>query len=547
MRTEDVLGQIAEATSYVREKADEASRAAKAGEDRSAEQNELIEKLSGQVMSLQESLKKNQPYPANAPIMSAEDTRTMFNGRLTAPYQRMISTSPTHPMVRGTPEVENMVRLQDLHDAVTFRYWAYHAKMDSTMAIDQLSKHPDTAMWARELKKHGYIQDVSTFLNPKSGQLAEVAMTRANEVLSPANTSAGMNNLTFTLVSGQLIDQVYVDLVFGNNVTRIPLTRSSMKFPKLTGITQGVWGGIANQPTTDNVEQPTQGGTTQLPSAITYLPHDSYFQRPTIGSLQFDAEHIMSFLLFNDDMLEDSIIPWLPFCRNELSKNIARAFDDAICNGHASGASITQDGFTDNHATRAWNGIRYDIGAQVNGWIHATVPTYTSGNMVNGAGAALGITLIETAILQLGKYALRTDQLVMAVRPRDYIRIMQLAEFKTYDKSGPSFNLHTGAVGQIYGIDIVPTDVIRIANEYGALNAGPGLDGTDNKSTALIWRRDMYLLGMFDTVQMESTRWAPRFMTILQADVRADMQSVVGQSSDNSSGWPAVGIVNLLQ
>lgn len=550
MRTEDILGQIAEATSHVREKADETAKAAKRGEDRAAEQSEMLDRLSAQVMALQEGMKKNQPYPANAPILSEEDERMiergLFNGRMSAPYQRMLGTSPRHPLVKGSREAEDLSRLQDLHDCTAFRYSALNARMDSTMAIEVLSRNPDTIMWARELKRHGYIKDVETFLNPKSGMLADIAMTRANEVLSPQNTTQGLNNLTFTLVSGQLIDQVYVDLVIAANLTRIQLTRASQKFPKLTGLTQGIWGGLPM-----GSETPSQGGASQLPSAVGLMPADGNFQKPTIASLQFDAEHILSFLLFNDDMLEDSIIPWLPFIRSELSKNIARAIDDACYNGDSVTGTPGMDGhFGTNHARNAWNGLRYYCGAQANGWIHATTPTYTSGNMYNAGSTVMSLTHIEAAIMQLGKYGLRTDLCVMAVRPRDYLRIMMLPEFKLWTNAGNSMNLHNGVVGQIFGIDVVPTDIIPVLNEYGALNAGIGLSGTEDNSTAMIWRRDMFLLGMFDTVQVESTRWAPRLITIAQADVRADMQPVVvgsgfAGSTDATSGWPAVNILNM--
>lgn len=541
MANEQVLSQIAEVANFVRDKAAADEVARKAGEDRSNEQKAMIDKLSATMTELLEQNKKsNRPY-TDAPL-SKEDQemveRGLFNGRMSAPYQRMLAISPQHDLIRGTDQAADLQRAHDLHDATTWRFHCLKARYDMTVAIDRLSRHPDTIMWARELRRHGYINDVAEFLNPKSGKLMEVAMARNNEVLSPANTTQGMDDLTFTLTSAQLIDQVYVDLIVASNVTRIPLSRASTKFPRLTGLTQGVWGGGAAA----GELIPAQGNTNQLPSAIDFMPDDSFFQKPTIASLQFDVEHILSYLLFNDDMLEDSIIPWLPFMRSELSKNMARAIDVGIYMGDNSATNM--DGYTGNNIARAFYGLRYMCGAQPNGWIHATVPTYTSGNMVNANGA-ISLAVLETAIKQMGKYALRPDQCVIALRVSDYLKVMMLDQFKLWTNAGSSMTLRNGVVGSLYGIDIVPFDVCPLLNEYGCLNAGPGLPGTEDKSSAMIWRRDMCLWGMFDTVQVESTRWAPRLITIMQSDVRGDFQTVIGQTSDNTSGWPYVNIVNI--
>lgn len=553
MEKEKVLSQIAEVTNFVRDKAASDSEFI---ERKSSENKEIFERLEKQMGSILENQKKAREY-VDAPLSTEQDeslSRGLLNGRMgSADYQRMLSISPNHHLVRSTPEAEDMKRLQDLHDAVAIRYQYVNAVLGMNAAIDRIARHPDTRTWAKELKKHGYIQDVEAFLNPKSGQLMEVALTRNNEVLSPLNTTQGMNNLTFTLVSSQLIDQVYVDLVIAPNLTRIPLTRAQMQFPKLTGLTRGIWGGVYTSGSTDNQETPATGGGNQLPSLIGMMPADSHFQKPTIGAINFSAEHILSYLLFNDDMLEDSIIPWLPFIRNELAKNIARAIDHAHMNGDTGAvaptgvldyASVDAAGFD---ASLAWHGLRWYCLGSTNGAKDATTYVAAECSQVT-IGGALTLAAIESAIAQLGKYALQPSQCVYAVTPADYIRIMTMDQFKLFTNAGPSFTLRSGVVGQIYGIDVVPTDIFQTPyNLAGVKEAGPGENqtGGDIYGMSMMWRRDQFLFGMFDTVQVEATRWAPRLFTIMQADVRADMQPIVtGPANTNTPGsWPAVAVL----
>ena len=539
MQNEAVLKQIADITQFVRDKADEIQ---KSGENREAELRGEMKKMESVVTDVQEQLKKVSKPSLPVPVSDTDARmfeRGIFNGRYKANYARMLGVSPEHPYIRSTQEAESLKKLQDLHDATCFRYHALAARTDATMAIEALSKHPDTRAWAQELYRHGYIKDVDALLNPKSGQLMEVAMTRNNEMLITQNTTQGFNNLTFTLTSAQLIDQVYVDLVIANNVTRIPLSRASMKFPKLTGLTQGVWGGTTATGG-GYIEIPSQGAANQTPPS-TLMPDATFFQKPTIGSIQFDAEHILSFLLFNDDMLEDSIIPWLPFCRTELSKNIARAIDDATLNGDDETDTATNmDGYTDtNHARLAWNGIRYlTVGHEGK---EGAGGTYTGTSSVAGGSAVLSLTMIETAIKQLGKYALQPSSCVICVSVSDYLKLVQDSTFKTWSNAGGTMTLRSGVLGQIYGMDVIASDLVpQTLDAYGVGTGG-------GQSCAFVWRRDQFLLGMFDTVQVESTRWAPRLFTILQADVRADFKSVAGNrfTSRTPGAWPAVCIYDV--
>src|SRR5262245_46713145 len=174
MSKEDLLSQIAEVTNYVRDRAEQQKAS---GEEREGETRELIEKLSGQVGSLVDQAKKSQPYPEAAPLAD-ENARYvengLFGGRMSAPYPRKLGVSQQYSMIRGTREAEDLKKGQDLHDATVFRYLCLKARVGETFAVDQLARHPDTRTWARWLSQHGYIKDVDTFLNPKSGQLADV-------------------------------------------------------------------------------------------------------------------------------------------------------------------------------------------------------------------------------------------------------------------------------------------------------------------------------------------------------------------------------------
>lgn len=562
MENEAVLKQIADLSTFVREKADQQEQARRAGETREAELRSTLDTFKQQLETITETQKQMQPkVPADAPVSKDDEElfeRGMFNGRFLAPYNRMLGISPNHPWIVGTSEAERNARLQDLNDAVAIRFAMYRAKDDTILAVNRLSKHPDTHMWARELQRRGYIPDWKAFVNPDSGLLLKVAQndpdelqTRANELLYPGNTTQGFDNLTFTLVSSQLLDQVNVNLVVANNVRRIPMARSSVKWPKKTGLTQGVWGG-KDSTGAANINIPANTyieGLQGTAEGKALLPHSSYVQKPTIGYIQLDVEHILSYLVFNDDMLEDSIIPWLPFIREELGENIARAFDDACLNGDDETDTVANmDGLNDtNHARLAWEGIRYmTVGWDAKGSGAAGGGSVAGTPGVGGGGDAIDIVDIEGAMKKGGKYFTNPSNCVLLVTVNQMFTLMTSAAFKTWSQVGPSNTLTTGSLGTIYGFPMIYSDVID--TNLSDLAVKTDYDSTaTGLSCAHMWRKDRFLLGMFDTVKMEQTRWAPKLFTISQADVRADFKCIEAQQFNTAAGpWPAITIYDVL-
>jgi len=548
---EAVLKKLAEATDFVRAKGEEFRAAQERGEARDAENKETLEKFEATILGLQEQVKAlRQPYPDGAPLSADPDSddRMFSNGILHGAagpvnFQRMMDTSPNHPYVKGTRDEGSMKYVQNLTDAAVIRYNLLRNKNDQAVSIEIMAKHPETREWAQALKRFGYIKDVEAFLNPASGQLLKIAMTkpseeRANELIYPGNSTQGFDNLTFTQVSAQLLDQIYVNLTVAQNVGKMTLPRPSYKMPRLTGLTQGVWGGSSSTGS-GNIEIPSQSYT----GASGLMPDASFFQKPTIAYTQFDVEHMLSFLLLNDDASEDLIVPMIPFLRNELAKNMARAWDDAILNGHSLDTANQMDQLQDtNHARLAVDGIRYrTIGHQQ----IQTTPDYTLEAGVDAGGDGLAVNPdLETAIKMGGKYWTNPSNAVFTFTIPQYYRMVQSSAFQKVTDIGNFATYLRGTLGAIYGYAINVSDVIPTTLSTKGVHAT--IDGTGaNKACAFLWRPDQFVWGTFGGTTMESTRWAPKLFTILQADNRGDFQSIPAATFTNDDGpWPGVCIYN---
>jgi hypothetical protein len=225
---------------------------------------------------------------------------------------------------------------------------------------------------------------------------------------------------------------------------------------------------------------------------------------------------------------------------------MARAWDDAILNGHSLDAAGQQDNLEGtSHARLAVDGIRYrTIGHEM---ATAGAQTVTNCAGVACGGDALAIADIQNAIQIGGKYFLNPSDCVLMLTIPQYYTMVQESEFRTVDKIGGLATYLSGTLGAIYGYPIRVSDVIDSdVSDYGVKDTS---DSTaSGLSCAYIWRRDQFLWGTYGGTAVETTRWAPKLFTILQADNRGDFQSVPAATfTDNTGPWPAVTMYDLLK
>ena len=438
-------------------------------------------------LQLQEEIKelRRENIGPGRPTTDAEDRflnqrNGIFDDRIKTPYSKAISMSANNTSMLS----RDRERLKDLHlqhDACVFKYWAMkrqYPHMSQSEIQAKMAHLPDLQRYAATLEDLGYF--------------------RANEILNPAGCTGV--NLEFTLLSGELIDLVEVEAVVGSQFPRRTLTRSKQEFPALRAHAKSVLGsGLSSYavPAT-------------APGSIQGAPQLTMVVQPTYGQIAFSCIHNLGAIMWNDDMLEDSVIDIAAALRTEASVMIARGRDSAIINGVKSGTTHLDDDTQAGAAyliEKAWHGLRFmghdQCRVDINGAI--TSPNFA------------------TLMAPMSQYAQRVGDLVMLIHVKDWLKLASDADLKTVQNVGLDMaQLRNGVVQQAYGISIVTSEFIRRdLAEDGTYDAV-----TTNNTIEILFNRTRFWSGVIHEARIEEVRIPQALSNWIQVDVREDFQAL---------------------
>jgi hypothetical protein len=477
-----VSEQILAAMAALTDNLTDLAKDVKAGIKTQADQKEQLEKLGQQVKDI-DNIKQQvkASLPNNAPLDPQNgDAATKAGGFRTLPIKKALEIPATHAMLQGQDrdEVKN---LHDYHDAVVIKWHMLKKRTDSTQAWSRLQRDVDFITYKNILVRNGFITE-----------------QKANEVMNPDGALVGTGGtLDFTLLSATMIDKLRLNLVVADKFREITLTRATQEFPTRTLDGFGVLGGSTT------AAPPTQTMTT----GVAPWPTNVHFSYPGFGpNRQFNAKHLLVFLAWNDDMLEDSILPWLPMMREDLSYFAARTLDRAILDGDTTGTHMDYDVTAATDFRKAWYGLRK---MSLANW-------YPQGS-----------TTIDDADLHalrktLGKYGKEPSRLVYFMALKQYYDLIALGVITTANNlNQPAAALsQTGVLGSYWGIPIAVSEFVRTDTHTDGLNnATPG---NNVQSIFGCVNTDHFVRATYGTVQIEETRLAQNLITVLQSDVRMD-------------------------
>ena len=434
--------------------------------------------LAEQALASQAELRRQFVSPG-APVTVEQGEHAaqkggLFEGRFKLGYQKMIDLSPTSAALLPRDR-ERLKAIQDLHDAVVIRFYTESRKFQAYQhdkVMEAVTSSVDFQLYAQQLINAGYAKAANDILNPAGG--------------------TGVN-LDFTLLSSQLIDLVRISAIVANQFQRIPLTRAKQEFPALRSDTKSVLGGGLT---------PALPGTD--PATITAVPPTAGILRPGFGQVAFACIHNLGFIMWTDDMAEDSVVPFLPLIREQGGIMIARGEDAAIINGDTQTTHIDTDTTNTYDIRKAWNGLRR-LG------------------MNNEDATTAGVAAADFNLLMrlMGKYARNPGELVMFMNVIDWLKLAADTTLTTVDKIGiDRATLRTGVIDRVFGVDIVVTEEVRrdlaVDGEY---------DGTTTDNTVLIMcNRTRFWLGQKGETKVEQVRVPQALGNWLQVDVREDFK-----------------------
>jgi len=477
-----------------------------------------------------EELRRAQLGPSASPITDFEekimgDMRGMFGTRMKVTYARAMELHPSHPAISQEADREQIRELQDLNDACVVKYWGLrfrNKQWDNGAIYRTLGESIDFRRYAVAAARAGYISQ-DQIDGVRSGKI------RANEIMHPTQSAgSATSNLNFTLLSSQLKEYMRVPLGVTGYIPTMELPRPQTNFPVLTGDAMGVLG------TNATVDIPRR--TLPTNPADMLMPPAVAFSYPTFGQIVFAVVTFLGFLLWNDDMIEDSVLPFLPVMRQQIARTIARAREHALINGNSAGggATVSDSDLTALQDPRqAWVGLR----------------KRAIGLTTDGGGAALSTTMLRDNRKKLGKFGLNPNEVVHVVPISGWYELLKASEVQTAEKF-PAPTVVTGVLAKLDGCDLVFSEQLPLnLHTTGVVNAGSAAS-----TTVLTFNPSRFILASYGGIGIEETRWAPALATVLQAHARWDFKAIentdgsgatAGQYLANALGNPVASIRNL--
>lgn len=258
-------------------------------------------------------------------------------------------------------------------------------------------------------------------------------------------------------------------------------------------IAQRMGAAEVNMPT-DPFDYPL--ATTRPSFYLTGEAQDPIESKPGTGKTTLTTSKMTGYVQLTYEIEEDSIVPVLPFLRDQLGKAASSAYEDALINGDDSTTHMDSDtAAVTRHVAKAWKGFR---------------KLAIAGGLVSSFETG-GISKTNLRALRkvMKKYGIRPSELGWIVGPNGYNDMLGIKEVYTKDLySAPV--IETGALERYEQIEIIMSESMR-----ENLNASGVYDGTTATKGGLMLvnfggfvtgRRRQFMLEM-DTDIKAQTRW----------------------------------------
>lgn len=476
-----------------------------------ANMQEELTKFQSIVGEIQKDVQKlRQEMPSGMPLTQREGDVLAKRGRMhELGIMKALGVPSDHGDIRADDQAD-ISRLQKLHDASVMQFHVLRRKHDMSpeSAGRALLAKRDFQNYIKLRARLGFgtedgLRDAmakGTFKHYHDPNTKEVDLEieKADEVMNPA--ASAQSALDFTILSPQLIERMRLQLVVANAVRRETLTRANQTLPTQTNDAMGVWGGGSANPL------PERSSTTNPFPTFT---SPNYYSNIIFGSVTYNSQHCMTFLPFNDDMEEDSIIPFMPRMLDAASYGSARAIDRAILDGDTAGTHRDADVTATNDLRKAWNGIR----------------KMSVNNDLDNSGGQFDVDDFHALRTSLGIYGWNVDELICFANIRDIYRMIGASSgsgdlLRRVDTIGDRATLLRGTLATVYGIPLAASEFVRIDVDATGVR---GVSGNTKSIVAMLNHR-RFALSSYGLSRVESWRVPPKFMTIVQADARVDFK-----------------------
>lgn len=279
---------------------------------------------------------------------------------------------------------------------------------------------------------------------------------KVERAFNETTTTAGLNWVP-TVLSSQLMDLVQVWSKVAPLFTPITMTSKTLDWP------------VLGADLVAYLQAESTGDGTGTSATVSTA---------TTNKVTFSAVKMGVRTYASSEVLEDSIVPMVPFVISNAAKVLARGIEDAIINGDIDAA---MDGATFNPAggvRRAWDGLRSNV------FETASYPAKTDA----GAAAVSEAFLLDVQF-KMSNWGASPGPLAWITGFHGFKSMMKLPSVITLEKFGPQASILSGQVAGVFGSPVILSEFVTEKNATGVHDAV----GTNNvKGTILCVHRESY-------------------------------------------------------
>jgi HK97 family phage major capsid protein len=178
------------------------------------------------------------------------------------------------------------------------------------------------------------------------------------------------------------------------------------------------------------------------------------------GNRDLTAKKFTIQQIWSGELGEDSVVPWIPFLRDQLNMAAASYLGSAYLNGDTTNAgtgNINLDDAdpADTKHYLAWDGIRHYWLVDATGQGKDMAAALDDAEITVARGKLNGGDDDIDNLIKNINWGLNPRDLRLVCDWDTYIQLTQLDSVKTIDKYGPQATIVTGELGSIHGIPII--------------------------------------------------------------------------------------------
>jgi len=239
---------------------------------------------------------------------------------------------------------------------------------------------------------------------------------------------------------------------------------------------------------------------------------------PRTRRVIFVARKLAARILLSEEMDEDSLIPILPYIKNQLVNALAIAEEQATINGDVLPFPHQDiDVINPMDARLAWNGLRW--------WAHNCGTVETNLGTFNTAN-------LRALRQSMGIYGVDSAKLAWVTSICGYFALLNNADVLTVDRYGPNATILKGELGKFDNVPIVVSEYVRQDLDATGVYSAAG----NVRTILLLVHRDAFMFGDRRRVTLKSKEDIETDQSIGVATQRLDFQGLYTCATETPVG-----------